>query len=106
MTLNARACEDYPKVAQAILDRGWEFNAHSYDQLAMHKVDDQKATIDKCMDVIEKFCGKRPRGWFGAGLTQTFDRVVINRTGCHEVVEEPIDDASAMQERRCRPARR
>ena len=39
-------------------------------------------------------------------LTQTFDRVVINRTGCHEVVEEPIDDASAMQERRCRPARR
>ena len=78
VTLNARACEDYPKVAQAILDRGWEFNAHSYDQLAMHKVDDQKATIDKCMDVIEKFCGKRPRGWFGPGLTQTFGWAVID----------------------------
>ena len=93
VTLNARACEDYPKVAQAILDRGWEFNAHSYDQLAMHKVDDQKATIDKCMDVIEKFCGKRPRGWFGPGLTQTFDTLdLLAEAGIEYIGDWVLDD--------------
>ena len=93
VTLNARACEDYPKVAQAILDRGWEFNAHSYDQLAMHKVDDQKATIDKCMDVIEKFCSKRPRGWFGPGLTQTFETLdLLAEAGIEYIGDWVLDD--------------
>lgn len=39
-------------------------------------------------------------------LKQSFDRVVIDCTGCQVVVEEPVDDAGAMQERGCRPARR
>ena len=29
VTLNAKVCEDYPKVAGACLESGWEFNAHS-----------------------------------------------------------------------------
>ena len=45
VTLNARTCTDYPQVAEAILDRGWEFNAHSYDQIAMHKVEHQLSLI-------------------------------------------------------------
>ena len=37
VTLNAKVCEDYPEVAGACLESGWEFNAHSYEQLPMHK---------------------------------------------------------------------
>ena len=93
VTLNARVCEDYPKVAQAILDRGWEFNAHSYDQVAMHKVDDQKATIEKSLDIIEKFCGKRPRGWFGPGLTQTFETLdLLAGAGIEYIGDWVLDD--------------
>ena len=73
VTLNARVCETYPVVVKACLDSGWELNAHGYDQVPMHKLDDQRAVIMKSMDVIEKFSGKRLRGWFGPGLTQTFD---------------------------------
>jgi peptidoglycan/xylan/chitin deacetylase (PgdA/CDA1 family) len=73
VTLNARVCETYPAVAQACADAGWELNAHSYDQVPMHKLEDQKAVIDKSISIISKFWGKRPRGWFGPGLTQTFD---------------------------------
>ena len=73
VTLNARACIDYPQVAEAILERDWEFNAHSYDQIAMHKVEDQPEMIARTIDIIKKFSGKKPRGWFGPGLTQTFD---------------------------------
>ena len=39
----------------------------------MHTLADQKGSIEKTMAIIEKFWGKRPRGWFGPGLTQTFD---------------------------------
>ena len=93
VTLNARVCEDYPAVARAILDRGWEFNAHSYDQVAMHKLDDQKATIDKSMDIIEKFTGKRPRGWFGPGLTQTNDTLdFLAEAGIEYIGDWVLDD--------------
>lgn len=72
VTLNARVCEDYPRVAEACLEAGWEFNAHAYEQIPMHKVDDERAVIARSIDVIARFCGVRPRGWFGPGLTQTF----------------------------------
>lgn len=75
VTLNARVCEDYPRVAEACLEAGWEFNAHAYEQIPMHKIEDQRASIAKTMGVITRFCGKKPRGWFGPGLTQTFDTV-------------------------------
>ena len=71
VTLNARVCETYPQVAQACVDNGWELNAHGFDQVPMHKLDDQKAVIDKSVAIIAKFWGKPPRGWFGPGLTQT-----------------------------------
>ena len=65
VTLNARVCETYPQVARACAEAGWELNAHGFDQVPMHKLEDQKAVIDKSVDIISKFWGKKPRGWFG-----------------------------------------
>jgi peptidoglycan/xylan/chitin deacetylase (PgdA/CDA1 family) len=47
--------------------------AHGYDQIPMHKLEDQRGMIHRAMDVIEKFTGKRSGGWLGPGLTQTLD---------------------------------
>ena len=58
VTLNARVCETYPQVAQACVDDGWELNAHGYDQVPMHKLDDQKAVIDKSVAIISKVLGQ------------------------------------------------
>lgn len=93
VTLNARVCEDYPKVAAACLEAGWEFNAHAYEQVPMHKIDDQPASIAKTMDVITKFCGKKPRGWFGPGLTQTFDTLDhLAAAGIEYIGDWALDD--------------
>jgi allantoinase len=93
VTLNARVCETYPVVAEACLKAGWEFNAHGYDQVPMHKLDDQRAVIDKAMAIIEKFCGKRPRGWFGPGLTQTFDTLdYLSEAGIEYIGDWVLDD--------------
>src|SRR6188472_4470107 len=39
---------------------GWEFMGHAYDQLPIHKNEDQAGMINRSMDVIEKFTGTRP----------------------------------------------
>jgi allantoinase len=93
VTLNARVCETYPTVVKACVDDGWELNAHGYDQVPMHKLDDQRAVIMKSMDVIEKFFGKRPRGWFGPGLTQTFDTLdYLSEAGVEYIGDWVLDD--------------
>ena len=71
--INAGVCQTYPRVAQAMLDAGWEFMGHAYDQMPIHKVEDQAAMINRSMDLLERFTGKRPVGWLGPGLTQTFE---------------------------------
>ena len=73
LSINARVCEDYPRVAQQAKDAGWEFMGHAYEQGPIHKETDQQAMINRSMDVIEKFTGKRPVGWLGPGLTQTLE---------------------------------
>jgi allantoinase len=73
VSINARVCEDYPRVAGEAREQGWEFMGHAYDQGPIHKVEDQRAMIFRSCDIIEKFTGKRPVGWLGPGLTQTLD---------------------------------
>ncbi len=73
LAINARVCEDYPRVAQQARDAGWEFMGHSYEQGPIHKEANQKAMIARSLGVIQKFCGKRPVGWLGPGLTETLD---------------------------------
>jgi allantoinase len=73
LSINARVCEDYRRVAEQARDAGWEFMAHAYDQIPMHKLEDQPAMIGRSLDVIESFTGTRPIGWLGPGLTQTLE---------------------------------
>jgi peptidoglycan/xylan/chitin deacetylase (PgdA/CDA1 family) len=71
LSINARVCEDYVRVARAALEAGWEFMGHAYEQMPIHLVDDQKAMIERSLGVIERFTGEKPVGWLGPGLTQT-----------------------------------
>ena len=73
LSINARVCLDYPRVAQACKDAGWEFMGHSFEQGPIHREEDQAGMIERSLDTLEKFTGKRPLGWLGPGLTQTLD---------------------------------
>jgi peptidoglycan/xylan/chitin deacetylase (PgdA/CDA1 family) len=73
VAINARTCEDYVRVAEEARRLGWEFMGHSYDQIPIHKVEDQAGMIGRSMDIIERFTGSRPVGWLGPGLTQTLE---------------------------------
>jgi hypothetical protein len=71
LSINARVCDDYERVAAACRDSGWEFMGHAWEQMPIHKVEDQRGMIMRSMDRLEAFTGARPVGWLGPGLTQT-----------------------------------
>ena len=73
LSINARVCEDYERVAAQARDAGWEFMGHAYEQGPMHKIADQRGMIHRSMDILERFTGTRPVGWLGPGLTQTYE---------------------------------
>jgi peptidoglycan/xylan/chitin deacetylase (PgdA/CDA1 family) len=71
--INGQVCEVYPRVTQAAKDAGWDFIAHGYEQIPMHKVEDQPRAIKRALDTLERAAGKRPIGWLAPGLTQTLE---------------------------------
>src|SRR5215510_10330318 len=73
LAINARVCEDYPRVAEQAKRDGWEFMGHSYQQGAIHNEPDQKVMITRTLDILERASGTRPIGWLGPGLTQTYE---------------------------------
>jgi peptidoglycan/xylan/chitin deacetylase (PgdA/CDA1 family) len=73
LALNARVCEEYPRVAAAARDARWEFMGHSYDQQPIHAERDQPAMIRQTCDVIARFTGAPPLGWLSPGLTETLE---------------------------------
>jgi len=93
LSINARVCEDYERVARQAVDAGWEFMAHAYDQIPMHKLDDQAAMIERSLDVIERFTKVRPVGWLGPGLTQTFETPdLLTKAGIKYIGDWVYDD--------------
>jgi allantoinase len=73
VSINARACEDYERVARECRDCGWEFMGHAWEQMPIHRVEDQRAMIERSVGAIERFTGEKPVGWLGPGLTETED---------------------------------
>ncbi len=62
LAINARVTVDYPRVANACLEAGWEFMGHAYEQMPIHKVDDQKAMIERSMDYARYITFQRKLG--------------------------------------------
>jgi allantoinase len=73
LAINARVCEDYVRVAEEARRESWEFMGHAYDQMPIHKHENQREMINRSMDILQRFTGKRPLGWLGPGLTQTYE---------------------------------
>ncbi len=93
LSLNASVCDVYPRIAQAALDAGWEFLPHTYHQMPMHKLEDERATVRATIERIEGFTGTRPRGWIGPGLTQTWETSdILAEEGLDYVADFVWDD--------------
>ena len=73
LAVNGIALGSYEPIARAALERGWEFLAHGYTQRNMQSVEDERLDIRRTSEAIAAFAGRRPRGWLGPGLTETWE---------------------------------
>ncbi len=104
VTLNAKVCHSYPQVVEACVKSGWELNAHSFEQIPMHKLEDQREVIRRSIDIIQGFSGQRVRGWFGPGLTQTYDTLdYLAEAGIEYIGDWVLDDEPVTLKTTSRP---
>jgi allantoinase len=90
--INAHVCESYRPVAEAMRDAGWEFMGHGGVQGAMHLLPDQRQAIRDAMTLLEGFTGKKPKGWLGPGLTETWETLDLLAEEGVEYVSDWVND--------------
>jgi peptidoglycan/xylan/chitin deacetylase (PgdA/CDA1 family) len=93
LAINGSAIGTYEPIARAARDRGWEFIGHGFTQKNMQKVADEREDIVKTTQAIHSFTGRRPRGWLGPGLTETWDTPdILAEEGYEYVCDWVLDD--------------
>jgi allantoinase len=93
LAINGTAVNAYEPISRAAMERNWEFIGHGYTQKNMQKVDDERADIRKTTEVIQGFAGRRPRGWLGPGLTETWETPdLLKEEGYDYVCDWVLDD--------------
>ena len=97
--INSDIIEVYPRLAERILDAGWEWVGHGTYQQSVKSVPDERAMIAAAKAAVERFTKTRMRGWLGPGLQETFDTPdVLRALGFDYLCEWCIDDAPAWME--------
>jgi peptidoglycan/xylan/chitin deacetylase (PgdA/CDA1 family) len=73
--LHEEVCHRYPQIIEAGNERGWAWMAHGRDNAAaqVRLEEDERAYLTAHVDALEQLTGRRPRGWLGPALTETFD---------------------------------
>jgi allantoinase len=74
--LNSDVCSRYPQIMRAGMERNWAWLAHGRDnstfQAGMSR-DEELAYLSEVVTTIEQATGRRPQGWLGPALTETFE---------------------------------
>jgi peptidoglycan/xylan/chitin deacetylase (PgdA/CDA1 family) len=80
VALNSQVCDVYPRAIEEMKKRFWEFMGHgttNSNNLAGLDPEAERGTIRSILKTIEQATGKRPRGWLGSGLIETYNTLDI-----------------------------
>jgi peptidoglycan/xylan/chitin deacetylase (PgdA/CDA1 family) len=70
----------------------------------MQKVENEREDIAKTTEAIRAFTGKRPRGWLGPGLTETWETPdLLVEAGYDYVADWVLDDQPVFLKTRSKP---
>ena len=93
LALNGSCIKTYAPIAEAARERQWEFLGHGFIQKNMQKVENEREAIRQTAEAIAAFTGKRPRGWLGPGLTETWETPdLLAEEGYEYVCDWVLDD--------------
>jgi allantoinase len=97
VALNSEVCDAAPAVIEEGMRLGWEFMGHGESNTRRlsdaKSIDEERLMIRRTLDRIETACGKRPRGWLGPGLAETWNSVdLLAEEGVRYIGDWTIDD--------------
>jgi allantoinase len=105
LAVNGTAALTYEPISRAARERGWEFMGHGYTQRNMQKVENERDDIARTTEALTKASGgKRPRGWLGPGLTETWNTPdLLVENGYDYVADWVLDDQPVVLKTRTKP---
>jgi peptidoglycan/xylan/chitin deacetylase (PgdA/CDA1 family) len=74
-TINTDICDHHPQIVEAGVKLGWEFLGHNKtntQRLTEFEPEQERALIRACTRRIEEAAGRRPVGWLGSALAETW----------------------------------
>lgn len=96
VALNSDVCGACPQIVEAGMKLGWEFMGHNETntrRLNAIPAEDERRVIQNVFATIERATGKRPAGWLGAGLQETWNTLdYLVEAGCRYVADWVNDD--------------
>lgn len=72
-TMNTNVIDVYPRVAEVVLDAGWEIIGHSVQQRSLQLEHNEVEVIAQSVERLERFTGVKPRGWLTPGIGESVD---------------------------------
>lgn len=99
--VNSAITDVYSRLAERILEAGWEWIGHGVIQRSVKSVPDERAMIAEAKEAVERYTGRRLRGWLGPGLQETFDTPdILKALGFDYLCEWCIDDLPSWMDTR------
>lgn len=94
--LNSAAAEHYPQIIEAGRERDWAWLAHGRTNSILHTgldPDEERRVLTGIVDTIAAATGRRPSGWMGPAMTETFDTPrLLAELGLSYVLDWTNDD--------------
>ncbi len=75
-SLNSEVCDDYPQIIEDAVGLGWEFLGHGQSntrRLSDIPPETEREVIRDALARVAKATGRRPRGWLGSGMMETWN---------------------------------
>lgn len=96
VTLNSEVCDAYPQIMEEAMKLGWEFMGHNQSntrRLTQIPPEDEKRVIHETLARIERTTGRKPAGWLGSGLQETWNTLdYLQEEGLTYVADWVNDD--------------
>jgi allantoinase len=104
LAINGTAITAYEPISRAAVERKWEFIGHGLTQTNMQHVKNEREDIIATRTEIERVTGRKPRGWLGPGLTETWETPdLLIEEGFDYVADWVLDDQPVWLKTRTKP---
>ena len=96
VALNSDVCHHMPVIVEECLKLDWELMGHcrtNTQRVNEVPPETEEAMVTEVFDTVERFSGKRPVGWLGAGLQETWNTLdYLLDNGCRYVSDWVNDE--------------